>query len=151
MYFESIHIIHRWRLGKICSFQIIFATEISKPLRSILSIYEGHCRTRDFFDQALQTDVDKEFIKMIDKYNQGLDAKFALLTYKLSYVVFCQASYRSLNNPSILLQQRHMMKLTIRKLKGYGCSVYWKCCKRSKMPIFFETLTINFYYRTGTV
>ena len=104
-----------------------------------------------FFDQALQTDVDKEFIKMIDKYNQGFDAKFALLTYKLSYVVFCQASYRSLNNASILLQQRHMMKLTIRKLKGYGCSVYWKCCKRSKMPIFFETLTINFYYRTGTV
>ena len=81
-------------------------------------------QNQGFFDQALQTDFDKEFIKMIDKYNQGLDAKFARLTYKLSYVVFCQASYRSLNNPSILLQQRHMMKLTIRKLKGYGCSVY---------------------------
>ena len=148
-----IHIINRWRLGNICSFQRTYSTETSKALRSILSIYAEHihCRIRDFFDQALQTDVDKEFIKMIDKYNQGLDAKFALLTYKLSYVIFCQASYRSLNNPSILLQQRHMMKLTIRKLKGYGCSVYWKCCKRSKMPIFFETLTINFYYRTGTV
>ena len=145
-----IHIINRWRLGNICSFQRTYSTETSKALRSILSIYANTIVEPGIFDQALQTDVDKEFIKMIDKYNQGLDAKVALLTYKLSYVVFCRASFESLNNPSILLQQRHMMNWQYGNWKDMDAPSIENAAK-VKNANFFETLTINFYYGTGTV
>jgi len=86
--------------------------------------------------EALQTDVDKEFIKMIDKYNQGILPKF-----EQSFNSFATTSYDEDDNTET---ERIWMLRLLKMLQKELCSL-----KMSLSPLVFASLADRLILRVA--